>query len=421
YPSISWSDISQDQEPPEGWPRPPKFNDPGDVPGPPVQYGDPVKPDNVKGGFGFKDNGVEEKNLYFYHPDHLGSSSYITDRTGKISQHTEYIAFGEVLFDEHTTEVNMPYLFNGKELDQETGLYYYGARYYDPRVSIFLNVDPLVEKTMQPYAYTNNNPIMLIDPTGMEGEGWIEQLQNGKKTYTYNPNINTISDAKLVGYNNVTNVYSSANVSMESILGMGGYSYSLNSDGSVTDNQNNPIYNSFVTKAGTTINAPNGSFITQWDGDRGILGNWANSEGILGQLSYGVINNFYLAAQVVDFDLLGKDHVNPLTGSRAYTNLDGTPQYDSGERAIAFSGAFNPVSPKFLPASSLRVSKDILTPLTASQFSKLFKGTSLARATPKVRGNINRGINKVLNKINNVNTLKNGTVGSLKPLKEKEK
>ncbi|WP_442872825.1 RHS repeat-associated core domain-containing protein [Bergeyella sp. RCAD1439] len=64
----------------------------------------------------------------------------------------------------------MPYLFNGKELDGETGLYYYGARYYDPRVSIFLNVDPLVEKTMQPYAYTNNNPIMLIDPTGMEAE-----------------------------------------------------------------------------------------------------------------------------------------------------------------------------------------------------------------------------------------------------------
>ena len=63
-----------------------------------------------------------------------------------------------------------PYLFNEKELDTETGLYYYGARYYDPRVSIFLNVDPLAEKTMQPYAYANNNPVMFIDPTGMEPE-----------------------------------------------------------------------------------------------------------------------------------------------------------------------------------------------------------------------------------------------------------
>ncbi|MCK0203072.1 RHS repeat-associated core domain-containing protein [Ornithobacterium rhinotracheale] len=166
YPSVKWSDISQDQEPLEGWPRPPKFNEPGDVPGPPVQYGPPVKPETAEGGFGFKDNGVEEKNLYFYHPNHLGSSSYITDRTGKISQHTEYIAFGEVLFDEHTTETNMPYLFNGKELDSETGLYYYGARYYDTKISLWLNVDPLAEKTMQPYAYTDNNPINFVDFDG---------------------------------------------------------------------------------------------------------------------------------------------------------------------------------------------------------------------------------------------------------------
>ncbi|MDY3525982.1 RHS repeat domain-containing protein [Riemerella anatipestifer] len=166
YPSIDWSDISQDQEPPEGWPRPPKFNEPGDVPGPPVQYGDPVKPDNVKGGFGYVDNGIEEKNLYYYHPDHLGSSSYITDVNGDINQHTEYMAFGEVLFDEHKVSRRMPYLFNGKELDSETGLYYYGARYYDPRVSIFLNVDPLVEKTMQPYAFSNNNPVNFVDFDG---------------------------------------------------------------------------------------------------------------------------------------------------------------------------------------------------------------------------------------------------------------
>ena len=135
-----------------------------------IPFGEPIKPETAQGGFGFIPNGIREKNIFFYHPDHLGSSSYITGQDGKVSQHTEYIAFGEILFDEHNTEHTMPYLFNGKELDQETGLYYYGARYYDPKTSIFLNVDPLAEKTMTPYAYTNNNPIMLVDPTGMEAE-----------------------------------------------------------------------------------------------------------------------------------------------------------------------------------------------------------------------------------------------------------
>lgn len=65
-----------------------------------------------------------------------------------------------------------PYKFNGKELDEETGLYYYGARYYDPMVSMFLSVDPLAEKypNVNPCAYCFQNPINMIDPTGMEGQ-----------------------------------------------------------------------------------------------------------------------------------------------------------------------------------------------------------------------------------------------------------
>ncbi len=183
YPSIDWSEVSQNQEPPEGWPRPPKFNDPGDVPGPPVQFGEAITNANVRAGYGYIPNGVEEKNLYFYHPDHLGSSSYITNKDGEIIQHTEYMAFGETFVDEHSVSNKMPYLFNGKELDYETGLYYYGARYYDPKVSIFLNVDPLVEKTGTPYAYTYNNPIRFIDPTGMEPTS-TDVRQNKDGSYT---------------------------------------------------------------------------------------------------------------------------------------------------------------------------------------------------------------------------------------------
>ncbi|MCJ8155254.1 RHS repeat-associated core domain-containing protein [Chryseobacterium sp. SSA4.19] len=61
-----------------------------------------------------------------------------------------------------------PYKFNAKELDSETALYYYGARYYNPRLSIWYRVDPLAEKypSWSPYAYCGNNPINYIDPDG---------------------------------------------------------------------------------------------------------------------------------------------------------------------------------------------------------------------------------------------------------------
>lgn len=80
--------------------------------------------------------------LYYYHPDHLGSSSYITDGNGKIYQHMEYFPFGETWVDESSNTQRTPYLFTGKELDEETGLQYFGARYYDPRTSVWLSPDP---------------------------------------------------------------------------------------------------------------------------------------------------------------------------------------------------------------------------------------------------------------------------------------
>ncbi|MBD3842024.1 MAG: RHS repeat-associated core domain-containing protein, partial [Campylobacterales bacterium] len=60
--------------------------------------------------------------------------------------------------------------YNGNELNEETGNYYYGARYYDPKWSIFISVDPIVDKTRDAYGYCYQNPINLTDPTGMAAE-----------------------------------------------------------------------------------------------------------------------------------------------------------------------------------------------------------------------------------------------------------
>jgi RHS repeat-associated protein len=68
----------------------------------------------------------------------------------------------------NTADFESRYKFNGKELDPETGLYYYGARYYDPIISQWYSIDPLAEKYpgMMPYHYTSDNPISRIDPDG---------------------------------------------------------------------------------------------------------------------------------------------------------------------------------------------------------------------------------------------------------------
>jgi RHS repeat-associated protein len=111
-----------------------------------------------------------EQLRYFYHPDHLGSSSWITDGSGNAIQHLHYLPFGEDWVDQRNSSWNAPYTFSGKEKDAETGYGYFGARYYDSGLSIWLSVDPMSDKypSMSPYNYCANNPVMLVDPDGNE-------------------------------------------------------------------------------------------------------------------------------------------------------------------------------------------------------------------------------------------------------------
>ena len=116
----------------------------------------------------FQQSDSYEQYQYFYHPDHLGSSSFITNTEGEVVQHIEYVPYGEVFIEERNNVWNTPYLFNAKEFDEETGLYYYGARYYDPRLAMWYGVDALTEKypNIGGYVYCAGNPVMYIDPDG---------------------------------------------------------------------------------------------------------------------------------------------------------------------------------------------------------------------------------------------------------------
>ncbi len=159
-----------DHSVPEGWVQRPKINTtPGTPPGLPIQWGAPEDPDNAQPGYGYVPTDTTNiEDIFFYHSDHLGSTSYITDAKAYITQFDAYLTYGELLVDEHSSSEDIPYKFNGKELNQETGLYYYGARYYEPRVSLWLSTDSLTEKyaNISSYVYCNDNPIRLIDPNG---------------------------------------------------------------------------------------------------------------------------------------------------------------------------------------------------------------------------------------------------------------
>ena len=165
-----------DHSVPEGWVQRPKFNEKGDVPGPPIQWQKPEDPDNAQPGYGYvPTDTTNTEDIFFYHSDHLGSTSYITDAKANITQFDAYLPYGELLVDEHSSSEEMPYKFNGKEFDQETGLYYYGARYMDPMASIWYGVDKLTEKyvSVSSYTYCNGNPIANIDVMGMFPKGIV--------------------------------------------------------------------------------------------------------------------------------------------------------------------------------------------------------------------------------------------------------
>jgi RHS repeat-associated protein len=112
--------------------------------------------------------------FYYYHTDNLGSSNVLTDRYGWRVQHYEYTTFGKEGFVDNTAAFHVSNLYTGQILDEETGLYYYNARYYDPELGRFIQADTIADtddpQSLNPYSYTENNPLNFTDPTGHADE-----------------------------------------------------------------------------------------------------------------------------------------------------------------------------------------------------------------------------------------------------------
>ena len=152
-------------------------------------------------------NGGQERNVYFYHSDHLGSTSWITDSGGHAIQHLQYLPYGEPYINQRTSGYSERFTFTGKERDEETGYGYFGARYMDNELmTMWLSVDPMADKypSISPYAYCVWNPVKLIDPDGRDWDPDTEKdvinpyraeikkrmsMIEKKREYDGNPNL----------------------------------------------------------------------------------------------------------------------------------------------------------------------------------------------------------------------------------------
>jgi RHS repeat-associated protein len=154
--------------------------------------------------------GEERVKQYYYHSDHLGSAQMITNYQGEEYERIEHTPYGELWIEKASSvsEVDIPYRFTGKERDAETGLYYYGARYLDPKTSRWLSTDPAVGEyipgapvdeeakkrngnlpgmggvfntvNLHLYHYAGNNPVKYTDPDGRSNSDdlGINELRN---------------------------------------------------------------------------------------------------------------------------------------------------------------------------------------------------------------------------------------------------
>ena len=170
--------------------------------------------------------GAESAVLHFvFFSDHLGSAQFVTDWKGRQYEHIEYTPYGELWIEEVAAGLDkLPFRFTGKEMDEETGLYYYGARYLDPKYSRWLSGDPALGEyipaagadtsklagmggvyntvNLHLYHYSGNNPVKYTDPDGQ----FLEVNDNGDGTYVISggeansdKNIYIMKDGKRTG------------------------------------------------------------------------------------------------------------------------------------------------------------------------------------------------------------------------------
>ncbi len=316
---------------------------------------------------------------YEYHytiKDHLGNSRVMfkmVSGTATLIQENHYYPFGLEMEGAFTASTNK-YRYNGKELHEDfaLNLYDYGARWYDPSVGRWTAVDPLADwaPDLNPFRYGFNNPLSYTDPfglfeTGREARRYRKRSEDGE---VRRGKIRKDKD--------------------------GSYSIRFGESGSVSKNSEGEVeYLSTASYTGPSISQHEPNLFER-----------AEKSGFLGRVTVGFADDFWLTFQ----------SLNPL--DTRTTHLAGN--FTSGDEAImGFVGTAATVIPLGRATSVAQsISPQgltILQRLNATQFSRKFKGTVVARTHPRIRGRLNKlmnsGINTANSKVQTGNVIFNAT------------
>ena len=109
---------------------------------------------------------IRDEGTYYFLYDHLGSVIALLDDEGEIVAEYDYDAWGNIVKEEG--DIENPFRFTGREWDEESGLYFYRERYYDPKIGRFISSDPILGHGGEyDYLYVKNNPQTYVDPLGL--------------------------------------------------------------------------------------------------------------------------------------------------------------------------------------------------------------------------------------------------------------
>jgi|JI8StandDraft_1071087.scaffolds.fasta_scaffold22943_4 RHS repeat-associated protein len=136
---------------------------------------------------GMGGEGTPVAGMFFFHNDQIGSTKVITNSAGEMvtgsngAANIVYNPYGDIDVDHSHGPDILRNKFTGQQLDNESGLYYYNARYYDPALGRFISADPLLDaggspSGMDPYMYVSGNPVKFNDPTGHKQKSYGKKM-----------------------------------------------------------------------------------------------------------------------------------------------------------------------------------------------------------------------------------------------------